>query len=572
MTAPASASPAQLAASLGVTEITAACLLARGVSSLEQARAHLAPRLAGLRRPDGAAGLAGFASAVERLGHAVQRGQRIGVFGDYDVDGVSTAAVLTSFLRSVGAAVEVAVARRDAGYGFSLEAAADFAARGCQLVVTGDCGTSDVPSLLAARATGIDVVVIDHHTVPGDAAGEGGAHPAFALVNPFRADSAFPFRGMASVGIAFYVASALRTWLRDAGHFRTIAEPDPRELLDLVALGTIADLVPLREENRILTALGLERVTARRRPGLAALLEVAGVRPEDAVDARCVAWKLGPRLNAPGRLGAALPALELLLADPAHAAGCAAALEQANQARRVVQDAVMAEAIERAQVGACVFAAGRGWSPGVVGIVAAKLVERHGRPAFVLAIDEHGVARGSARTTGGVDLYRALATAAPMLDRFGGHAAAAGLTVQAARLDELAATLDAAVAEQLAVGSGPIVVAPVDADVALRNVDERLCRELASLGPFGQANPTPRLRARGVRVLQRRLVGDGTHLKLTVDDGRGGELGAIGFGLAAQAPARDDLVDLTFTPTTSAWQGRTRVELELHAVAPSTAP
>lgn len=559
MSSPAARTAAQLAAELGLSEVTAACLRARGVTDATAARAFLAPRLAGLRRPEG---LAGFAPAVERIGHAVLRGQRLGVFGDYDVDGVSTAAVLTAFLRAVGAAVEVAVARRDAGYGFSQEAAADFVARGCQLIITGDCGTSDVPSLLAARAAGVDVVVIDHHTVPaGDE-----AHPAFALVNPFRADSAFPFRGMASVGIAFYVASALRTWLRDAGHFRTVAEPDPRELLDLVALGTIADLVPLREENRVLTALGLERLAARRRPGLAALLEVAGVRPDDKIDARSVAFKLGPRLNAPGRLGAALPSLELLLADASSASACAAVLEQANQERRVVQDAVMVEAVATAQVGACVVAAGRGWSPGVVGIVAAKLVERHGRPAFVLAIDEHGQARGSARTTGGVDLYRALATAAPLLERFGGHAAAAGLTVRAERLAELTAALDAAVAGQLAVGSGPVAVAAVDADVELRQVDERLCRELASLGPFGQDNPTPRLRARGVRVLQRRLVGDGTHVKLVLDDGRGGELGAIGFGLAPHAPERGDAVDLTFLPVASTWQGRSRVELELSAI------
>jgi single-stranded-DNA-specific exonuclease len=559
VSSPAARTAAQLAAELGLSEVTAACLRARGVTDATAARAFLAPRLAGLRRPEG---LAGFAPAVERIGHAVLRGQRLGVFGDYDVDGVSTAAVLTAFLRAVGAAVEVAVARRDAGYGFSQEAAADFVARGCQLIITGDCGTSDVPSLLAARAAGVDVVVIDHHTVPaGDE-----AHPAFALVNPFRADSAFPFRGMASVGIAFYVASALRTWLRDAGHFRTVAEPDPRELLDLVALGTIADLVPLREENRVLTALGLERLAARRRPGLAALLEVAGVRPDDKIDARSVAFKLGPRLNAPGRLGAALPSLELLLADASSASACAAVLEQANQERRVVQDAVMVEAVATAQVGACVVAAGRGWSPGVVGIVAAKLVERHGRPAFVLAIDEHGQARGSARTTGGVDLYRALATAAPLLERFGGHAAAAGLTVRAERLAELTAALDAAVAGQLAVGSGPVAVAAVDADVELRQVDERLCRELASLGPFGQDNPTPRLRARGVRVLQRRLVGDGTHVKLVLDDGRGGELGAIGFGLAPHAPERGDAVDLTFLPVASTWQGRSRVELELSAI------
>ncbi|MEZ4367183.1 MAG: DHHA1 domain-containing protein [Kofleriaceae bacterium] len=467
--------------------------------------------------------------------------------------------------------VEVAVASRDAGYGFSQAAVTDFVARGCTLVVTGDCGTSDVASIEAARAHGVDVIVIDHHTVPAEG---GPAHPALALVNPLRADSAFPFRGMASVGLAFYVVCALRTQLRDAGHFRGRPEPDPRELLDLVALGTVADLVPLREENRILTALGLARLGARARPGLAALLEIAGVGADQPVDARTIAWKLGPRLNAPGRLGAALPALELLLASDADAGRCAAALEQANLARRAAQDVVVAEAMATAQVGACVVAAGAGWGAGVVGIVAAKLVEAHGRPAFVIAVDETtGVARGSARTCGGVDLYQALAAAAPLLERFGGHAAAAGLTVRAEKLPELTAALDGAVAEQvtrLAAGSGPIQRGrAADAELDLAEVDERLCGELAALGPFGQDNPPLQLLARGVRVLASRRVGDGSHLKLLLDGGHGRELDAIGFGLGEQAPAVDARVDVVCGPRVSVFRGRARVELEITALAPS---
>src|SRR5262249_7600549 len=204
----------------------------------------------------------------------VRGGGRIGVFGDYDVDGVTTAALLTAFLRSVGATVEVAVARRDAGYGFTAAAAADFAARGCEVIVTGDCGTSDLDAIAVAAAHRIDVIVVVHHTVPG----AGAPHPALALVNPYRTDSTFPFRGMASVGLAFYVAAAVRTELRERRFFERSgdrparSEPDVRELLDLVALGTIADLVPLTSENRILTALGLRRLQSRARPGVAALL------------------------------------------------------------------------------------------------------------------------------------------------------------------------------------------------------------------------------------------------------------------------------------------------------------
>ena len=288
---------------------TARCLVARGVVEPHEAQGFIDPRLAALRPPSG---LAGLSLAVERIAHAVVRGERIGVFGDYDVDGITTAALLTSFLRAAGAQVECAVARRDAGYGFTQEAVNDFIARGCKVVVTGDCGTSDLVALELAKAHGIEVIVVDHHTVPSASF----AHPAFSLVNPYRADSTFPFRGMASVGLGFYVAASVRTELRDSGYFRSRPEPDVRELLDLVALGTIADLVPLSAENRILTALGLRRLQSRTRPGIAALLASAGVDPDKEIDAHTIAWKLAPRLNAPGRLGAAEPSLSLLLSEP----------------------------------------------------------------------------------------------------------------------------------------------------------------------------------------------------------------------------------------------------------------
>jgi single-stranded-DNA-specific exonuclease len=256
----------RIAGALRVRPATARCLVARGVVEPQDAQGFIDPRLAALRPP---AGLAGLSQAVGRIADAVLAGERIGVFGDYDVDGITTAALLTSFLRASGAHVECAVARRDAGYGFSKSAASDFAARGCNLIVTGDCGTSDIESIRVANAAGIEVIVVDHHTVPSADV----VHPAMSLVNPFRADSTFPFRGMASVGLGFYVAASVRTELRDRGYFRSRPEPDVRELLDLVALGTIADLVPLAAENRILTALGLRRLQSRARPGIAALLE-----------------------------------------------------------------------------------------------------------------------------------------------------------------------------------------------------------------------------------------------------------------------------------------------------------
>jgi single-stranded-DNA-specific exonuclease len=582
----------RLAAALRVRRATARCLVARGVLEPQEAQGFIDPRLAALRPPSG---LAGLPLAVERLADAVQRGERIGVFGDYDVDGVTSAALLTSFLRSAGATVEVAVARRDAGYGFTPAAAADFAARGCAIAVTCDCGTNDLDAIAAAAALGVEVIVVDHHTVPA----AGTAHPSLSLVNPYRHDSTFPFRGMASVGLAFYVSAAVRTELRDRGHFRrsgsgtgsgASGEPDVRELLDLVALGTIADLVPLSAENRILTALGLRRLQSRARPGIAALLAVAGVDIDRDITAHTVAWKLAPRINAPGRLGAAEPSLSLLLADADSAAARAQALEDANVERRAIQDRVMTEALEilsarhlpetpegeNGDPGGAIVIAGEGWPSGVVGIVAAKLVDRYQRPAFVIGIDPvTGIGRGSARTARGVNLYRALCDAASDmssagaagLGRYGGHAAAAGFTIQRDAVPALAESLNTA-CTRLAAGSGPTPVGrEVDAEVMLAEVDERLASELAGLGPFGQENPAPLLVTRRARVTAARRVGDGSHLKLMVEDDRNTIRSAIGFGLGDRPVDVGAYVDLAFVPTVSTFQGRRSAELELADLA-----
>jgi len=553
----------RLAGALRVRPATARCLVARGVVEPRDAQGFIDPRLAALRPPQG---LAGLAIAVDRIANAVVRSERIGVFGDYDVDGITTAALLTSFLRACGAHVEAAVARREAGYGFTRSAVDDFAERGCKVVVTGDCGTSDLEAITAGAARGIEVIVVDHHTVPAANV----AHPAFSLVNPYRADSTFPFRGMASVGLGFYVAASVRTELRDRGYFRARPEPDVRELLDLVALGTIADLVPLAAENRILTALGLRRLQSRARPGIAALLASAGIDPEREIDARTIAWRLAPRINAPGRLGAAEPSLALLLADAESAEVRAQALESANVERRAVQDKVMTEAIEMLgdrDPGPAIVLAGEGWPSGVVGIVAAKLVDRYQRPAFVIGIDrETGIGRGSARTCAGINLYEALATAAPHLDRFGGHAAAAGFTIKREAVAALGEALAGAVV-RLAEGSGPVPSGrDVDAEVRLSEIDERLAQELAGLGPFGQENPSPLLVTRGARVTQVRRVGDGSHLKLTIEDDHAMR-SAIGFGLGDRPVEIGARVDLAFVPTISTWQGRRSAELEVADLA-----
>ena len=558
----------RISSSLRVRPATARCLVARGVTEPSEAQGFIDPRLAALRPP---LGLAGMAGAVGRIADAVQRGERIGVFGDYDVDGVTTAALITSFLRASGAHVECAVARREAGYGFTANAAADFAARECKLVITGDCGTSDLDAIYAGAALGVEVIVVDHHTVPA----AGTVHPSHSLVNPFRTDSTFPFRGMASVGLAFYVAASVRTELRDRGWYRQRPEPDVRDLLDLVALGTVADMVPLNAENRILTSLGMKRLQSRVRPGIAALLASAGVDPDRDIDARTIAWKLAPRLNAPGRLGAAEPSLSLLLADHATAVARAAVLEAANTERRSIQDRVVEEVmarLENTEIGHAIVIAGENWPSGVVGIVAAKLVDKYQRPAFVIGLDPvAGIGRGSARTRVGVNLYDALHAANKGgdsgLKRFGGHAMAAGFTVDASSIEALSEALNIACGK-LAEGSGPISThVDVDAEVRLTEIDERLAEELTGLGPFGQNNPSPVLVTRDVRVTSIRRVGGDKHLKLTLEDHERTTRDAIGFNLGDRPVELGQRIDLAFVPKVSTWQGRRNAELEVSDLA-----
>lgn len=560
-------SVASLQRDLGIHSVTARCLVARGVVDSDLARAFLEPRLSGLRAP---VGLAGLEEALPRLVQAACRGETVGVFGDYDADGVTTAALLTEALEAFGMKVVTKVASRQAGYGFGVADARSFLESGCTLIVTGDCGTSDIAAIEAAAEGSCPVIIIDHHTVP--AADK--PHPAFALINPFRVDSSFPFQGMASVGLAFYVMGALRTALRAAGHFEgRRSEPDVCSWLDLVAIGTVADLVPLSEENRIMTTEGLRRIAARTRPGIAALLEVAGVKRSEKVDERTIGWKLGPRINAPGRLGDAQAALDLLRApDRFRAQAAAQVVEVINTERRAAQETVYEEALEllgKVELGPAIVVAGRGWAHGVVGIIASRLVDLYQRPAVVIAIDpETGEGRGSARSFGGVNLYDALAECSELMERFGGHAAAAGLTMRSEGIDELRTKFQRAV-----VGQGPSTERDYvcDAELCASHVNESLATELGTLAPFGKGNEEPLLMSRNLEVKDSRRVGDGSHLKMTLRDIEGRELSAIAFGMGERDPGSGARIDVAYVPAISSWAGRKRLEFTIKGIWPNRA-
>jgi single-stranded-DNA-specific exonuclease len=542
---------AALAAAMRIRPLTARLLVARGIAEADLAARFLEPRLANLRPPDG---MADLQRAVDRLTAALAAGETIGVFGDYDVDGVTTAAILTSALRAFGGQVVARAASRHAGYGLGEGDVARFADAGCSVLVTGDCGTSDHAALSAARGRGLDTIVIDHHELPE------GETAAYALVNSRRPDDAFPFKGLASCGVAFYLAAALRTRL---------ASPfDPRELLDLVALGTIADLVPLVAENRILVAAGLQRLSERKRPGLAALAtraELAAGR----ISAHDAAFRLTPRLNAAGRLGEAQLALDLLLAGDADAERLAGELDDQNTERQRIQELVWREAlvqataqVEEYDVAAIVVGA-EGWHAGVVGIIAARLVDKFARPAIAVGFRD-GDGRGSARTVAGVNLFDGLGRCAAHLTKFGGHAAAAGMSMSIGALDAFRVAFAAEAARQLGAARPSIAVA-VDAEVTLRDLDLGFAEELARLAPFGVANREPLFALSGVTAQTTRVVGK-DHLQLTL--AHGGSVGeAIAFGFAAADPGPGARVDLVATAELDTYRGLTRARLKVSKLA-----
>jgi single-stranded-DNA-specific exonuclease len=541
-----------LAAGLGVRRLTARILSARGLTSPECATRFLSPRLSDLRPPHG---MADLDRAIERIISARHRGEKVAVFGDYDVDGLTSAAVLALLLRAMGLDVVARMARRASGYGFSPGDAMAFAGQGCTLILTGDCGTSDSESLAYCREHGVDVIVIDHHHVPTEAS------LAFALLNSHRADDTFTFKGLASCGVAFYLAAAVRSHLRSMGD-KTSERLDPRAWLDLVALGTIADLVPLTDENRIMVTWGLRELAAMRRPGLAALAEISGIA-KGALSATDISFRIAPRLNAAGRLGDAQLALDLLLAHDADAARALASdLDELNRERQRIQERIWGEAVTAAErsVDAPALVLGEeGWHQGVVGVVAAKLVERYRKPAVVIGFQD-GQGRGSARTIGGFDLYQGLARCREHLTVFGGHPKAAGVSLPHANLDAFRAAFMAAADDHFS-ASGADGPFDVDAVASLAELDMAQAEELERLAPFGTGNGEPLIAVPRVVARATRVVGT-SHLQLTLEQGAS-VVDAIAFGMGDKDPGRGARLDVVGVAEVDQFRGQRKFRLRL---------
>ena len=550
------AAPAALQQALNLPPIICDLLARRGYAAELDARAFLKPHPDRLGDPYA---LAGMGDAVARILAAIDARETILVHGDYDVDGICAAALYTRVLRKLGARVEPFVPRRLVdGYDLGRAGVEAAAAAGASLILTGDCGIVAHDAIRAATAAGIDVVVTDHHT-PGDA-----LPGALAVVNPHRADCGYPDNGLCGAGVAFKVCQALA---RERG----LPDDFLWDHLDLVGVATIADLVPLVGENRILARFGLRQLARTINPGLRALLETSGLAEAPQVGAGQVGHVLAPRINAVGRMSEAQRGVRLLLAeDAAEAKRIALELEDENRTRQEVDRQTLREAMSRLEHEYDpdrdwgIVLAGSGWHPGVIGIVASRIVEQLHRPTVLIALAEDGsLARGSARSIPGFHLYEALHACAHLLERYGGHRAAAGLDVRPERIDELREAFNA---HAHAVLDAERLVPRLETDLDLRlpDANAELHRLLRHFGPFGVGNPTPVLVARGVGLARPpRVVGE-AHLKLTLTQDRT-FLPAIGFRMGERlreveaAPA----LDVAFQLQENHWNGGVELQARL---------
>ncbi len=549
---------ADLSRELKLPPLLARILVQRGFADADAAHRFLSSSLkADLPSPHL---LAGMDDAVRRIARALRDGERVCVWGDYDVDGTTGTAVLVSFLREIGGAPLFYIPHRiDEGYGMSRPGIEHLRSQDVSLIITVDCGISNAEEVAFARDLGMDVVIVDHHQLP-----ERLPDAAVAVINPQRDDCAFPDKGLCAAGLAFYLVIGLRANLRDAGWFEPGTVPDIRRHLDIVTLGTIADMVPLRGANRVLTRRGLVELGSSDRPGIAALKEVVGVAP-GAVEAGTVAFQIGPRINAAGRMDAAVKVVEMLTTDSRETADAIAReLDVHNRERRETEAQVLDEALaqiqeKRLQDRWSIVVGSRGWHPGVLGIVASRIVERFHRPTIVIGFEgEEG--KGSGRSIRGFHMVEAMRRCAELLVRFGGHEYAGGLSIREEDLASFSERFEEAAREVLD-EEGLLPYLDVDAEVDFAQLSLGLVRQMRLLGPFGVGNPEPVFQTRGVEVCERRNFNRVSRFRLRDNDHT---VTAVAFGPPEDLPARvNDHVDIAYRLRENEWQGTYTMELRL---------
>lgn len=550
-----------VAKTLSLPPAVAAILVGNGVDTPEAVEAFFHPTPEQLLDPSG---MMDMDRAVDHLVDALIARRRIAIYGDYDVDGVTSVALLYLFLKDIGGDVFYHIPERNSeGYGLSADGVRNAAQRGAKLLVTVDTGITAHDEIALARSLGLDVVVCDHHQ-PAETLPQ-----ANAILNPKRADDPYAFKELAAVGVVYKLGQAL---VRRLG-----LEPKMlRRYLDLVAIGSAADIVPLVGENRVLASLGLKKINQEPLVGVGALLQVSGLLRRD-VDVSSIIFGLAPRINAVGRLGSAERAVRLLSTkNRENARRIAQVLETENRQRKCIDhdtlDAAMAEVenvcdLEHDRV---IVLAKRGWHSGVIGIVASRIIERHHRPTVMITIDESGLGKGSARSIPGFDVYEALLSCSELLEQFGGHKYAAGLTVREENVPELRRRLKLWCAERLS-ETDLLPRLRIDAEIPLRTINRGFLEHLQRFAPFGPRNQQPQFLTRSAALKAKPRVVGNNHLLVRIEQD-GIEYDAIGYGLGHLVEgleSHENRVDVVYTVVENNWRGTSCIQLHLKDACPA---
>lgn len=545
----------QIVREADVTPLQAQLLVNRGLTDRHAIKAFLFPRLSQMIDP---MRMKGMGEAIKAIISAMEERQKIAVYGDYDADGLTATALLAAFLSHLGISVLTYVPDRlNEGYGLNEKAVKQIHETGTGLIITVDCGISNDREVTLAQNLGMDMVITDHHLMPD------GFQAQCPVVNPHQPGCSFPFKDLSGVGLSFFLAVGLRAALRKKGWFKSRIEPDLRDYLDLAALGTMADRVPLLGQNRMLVSVGVARMAHSIWPGIRAIMNVAGVGATD-VSSDDLAYRVAPRLNAPGRMGDSRMGLQVLMSENQSEAGVLAnKIDAANVRRQTLEQEILEQAMAmmdgQLDGRRTIVLSSENWHTGVLGIVASRLVDRYHRPVMMAAVKD-GLAVGSGRSIDGFDLYGAMKKMSGCFDKFGGHYHAAGFTLPANRLEKLREDLETEAENHL----HPKDLIPgisVDSELFFRNITPDVIHQINALAPFGEGNPEPVFTARTVKVFDSRVVGE-RHLKLRLGQGEQ-VLDAIGFRLGRHHPLKGVSIDLLFTPELNRWQGTESVQLKI---------
>lgn len=546
---------------LGLHPILARLLISRGIFNSDDARKFLNPSLGDLHNPFM---MKDMQKGVDRIIQAIRRGEHIAVYGDYDADGITSVVVLLKFLQQIQSKVMYYIPDRlEDGYGINRKSIDRFKDSGVSLIVTVDCGVSDHEQVAYANTLGIDTIILDHHEVPQT------LPDAVAVINPLRPDCRFPLKHLAAVGIVFNFLIALRSVLRREGFWQDKPYPNLREYLDLVAIGTIGDIVPMIDENRIFTRVGLDLMTEARRTGIRALKVACGME-DHIIDSSSASYGLIPRINAAGRVASPEDAVRLLITeDPREAIDAARKLDAYNRKRQTIEKAIFQEILEHVKLddeqkrGCLVFSSDR-WHPGVIGIVASKLADRFSRPTILISLQD-GIGKGSGRSAGNINIYEGLKRRGSLLLSYGGHQYAAGISIREQHIEEFSRLIDEDL-KAISCAEDFVAQTTIDAPCSLTDINYSLLHDLEKLAPFGNQNPEPVLCVKNAQASSPNVVGN-NHLRMQIH-ADGISYPSIWFGRGHLVNAFSGVnLEVVFTPQINEWNGSSSIQLVLKDVA-----